>query len=522
MIPYRVAIYIRLSMEDRDQNPLLEKQESNSVSNQRSYIQNYLHQRTEFQNALVQEFVDDGYSGTNFDRPAVKEMLTLCRQGQFDCIVVKDLSRFGRNYLEVGEYLEQIFPLLGIRLIGINDGFDSEEYSGQTGGMDVAFRNFIYEMYSRDLSEKVKSGVQTCMSRGEYYSGWIVYGYQKTVDGKTLCIDETAAIVVRRIFQEMADGKSAEQIAIELNAESVPTRLVYKQAKGEQRNRHYKASIWNRDKIYAIVHNEIYQGDMIYRKAIRPLMGNNNKKKQPKEKWIQIKNHHHAIVSRELFQQANDMIRKRETAEYNREGVMRGIVFCGCCGNRLELHQTKNAYYLCKRRKLLENVACNSLRIDKAFLEALIWNMWQVFSKVFQTEDVRKMIAKKLRKMRGKQREFEVQMEQIPAGMIKLYEAFRKGEIEEAVFIQEKERLSRNRKEAQQGWEQISQQMECYKLDMKGCESLADLVRKDFHKEKRMEAFLRKMVKKVIVYEENRIEIVWWFRDEFEGSFCGD
>ena len=144
MKKYKIAMYIRLSMEDMDLSKADEKEESFSVSNQRAYISHFLQQREEFKNAAIREFVDDGYSGMTFDRPAIQELLMLCRQGEIDCIVVKDLSRFGRNYLEVGDYLEQIFPFLGVRFIGINDGFDSRNFQGQTGGMDVAFKNFIY------------------------------------------------------------------------------------------------------------------------------------------------------------------------------------------------------------------------------------------------------------------------------------------------------------------------------------------------------------------------------------------
>ena len=327
MKKYVLAEYIRLSMEDLDLYDSDEKAESVSISNQRSFIRTFVDQKEEFKRAEVREFVDDGYSGTNFDRPAIKELLGLCRQGEIDCIIVKDLSRFGRNYLEVGDYLEQIFPFLGVRFISINDGFDSKDFSGQTGGIDIAFKNFIYEMYSRDLSDKVKSGVTTCMKRGEYYAGCIVYGYQKSSDGKRMEIDREAAVTIRRIFQEMAEGKSAKVLATELNAEGVPTRLTYKQAKGEQLNRHYKADIWNRNKIHSIVHNRVYQGDMVYRKAIRTKVGCNRKVRQPEESWIIIPDHHEGIVSQELFKRANDSIRKGKTADYDRSAVRRGIAF---------------------------------------------------------------------------------------------------------------------------------------------------------------------------------------------------
>ncbi len=488
---YRIAIYLRLSVEDMDVCSTAAKQESYSISNQRSYIKNYLDKKPEFQNAIVREFVDDGYSGTNFERPAVKKMLSLCRQNEFDCIVVKDLSRFGRNYLEVGDYLEQIFPFLGIRFIGINDGFDSKNFSGKTGGMDVAFKNFIYEMYSRDLSEKIKSGVQTCMKRGEYFAGYIVYGYKKKDDGKNIIVDEPAARVIRRIFKEMSEGKGAKQIAIELNAEGIPTRLAYKQAKGEHSNRHNKSNIWDRYKILSIVRNEVYQGDLVYAKY-----------------RIVKKNHHEPIVSRELFRLANENTREVRQTEYDRTGVKKGVVFCGCCGKRMELRKTKNAFYLCKRRNLLENVECNLLRIERKVIEELVWGVWQEYCRLFEAGEVREAIGNKMIKMQSRQRLLHAQIEQIPARKVKLYEGFKEKSINENKFLKEKETLANKEKAVRQAMEKTSEQLEKYKQILKNCKSITSLVEK--------EVFMQVVVDKIIVYNEKRIEVVWLYRDKLK------
>ena len=177
------------------------------------------------------------------------------------------------------------------------------------------------------------------MKRGEYYAGCMVYGYQKSSDGKRMEVDEGAAVTIRRIFQELADGKDAKTLAIELNAEGVPTRLTYKQAKGEQLNRHYKADIWNRNKIHSIIHNRVYQGDMVYRKAVRTQIGCKQKVRQPEEKWLVIPDHHEAIVPRSMFEavrreldrrQANRKAGSRPSARY----WCSGKVVCGRCGSR--------------------------------------------------------------------------------------------------------------------------------------------------------------------------------------------
>jgi len=159
-----IAMYIRISLEDTDLQD--GKAESNSITNQRELIRDFIQNRNEFLGCRVKEFFDDGFTGRNFDRPGFQNMIAECRTGKVRCVVVKDLSRLGRNYVEVGNLLEQLFPFLGVRVVSINDNYDSDNFRGQTGGIEVAFKNLVYNMYSRDLSQKVKSAVATRMKRG--------------------------------------------------------------------------------------------------------------------------------------------------------------------------------------------------------------------------------------------------------------------------------------------------------------------------------------------------------------------
>lgn len=360
-----IAVYIRLSREDPDKRKQEYKKESLSITNQRNYIQAYISSHEEFKGAGRMEFVDDGYSGTNFNRPSVQKMLGMCRNREVDCVIVKDISRFGRNYLEVGSYLDQIFPCLGIRFIAVNDHYDSAAYRGTTGGIDVAFRNFFYDVYSRDLSGKVKSGVSVSMKKGEYHAGWIIYGYRKTEDGRGLAVDENAAAVVRRIFEEIAEGKTAKTVARQLNEEGIPTVLAYKQELGEQKNRQYEADIWNGGSITKMIRNEVYQGDMIYKKAVRPRVGSKTRIRQPQETWTVIRDHHEPVVGRELFRKANDRILHKKAPAGGRKKVGRSVVKCGCCKRTMELRKTKTPYFVCRRRGLLADSLCNEITIPQ-------------------------------------------------------------------------------------------------------------------------------------------------------------
>ena len=178
-----IAVYIRLSSEDNDVDGSI-KAESNSVSAQRMLINEFIKKQDEFTNCPVVEYVDDGYSGTNFNRPGFQRMMEDAKAGRIKSIVIKDFSRFGRDYLEVGNYLEKILPVLDIRIISINDGFDSINSSGFTGGMSVALKNMLNAMYSRDLSRKVRSAMKTHAKNGEYMPAFPKYGYIKDPEDK--------------------------------------------------------------------------------------------------------------------------------------------------------------------------------------------------------------------------------------------------------------------------------------------------------------------------------------------------
>ena len=224
MSKYVIAMYIRLSMEDA-------KTDSLSIPNQRLLLGRHI-DTLEQNDVEVLEFVDNGYSGVNFERPAVQELLELVRQSKIDCIIVKDFSRFGRNSIETGYFIEQVFPLFRTRFISVGDNFDTNDYKEDTGGMAVAFKYLMHEYYSLDLSRKTKSAKYTKMKRGEYISEVCCYGYKKGMDGR-LAIDEEVAEVVRRIFALALETNNAQEIVKALYADKIPTPGEYRASKGK-------------------------------------------------------------------------------------------------------------------------------------------------------------------------------------------------------------------------------------------------------------------------------------------------
>lgn len=232
--------------------------------------------------------------------------------GKIGCIVVKDLSRLGRNYVEVGNLLGQVFLFLGIRVISMNDGYDSDSFIGQTGGLDVAFKNLVYNLYSRDLSNKVKSAVNTRMKRGEYIGPYGIFGYQKDPkDVHKLVIDEEAAAIVRRIFLMVGDGMPRKEVVKILNEENVPTAAVYKQRKGCTRDwfPDGKKGGWNTSMVAKIIRDERYAGHMVGHKKVYESFDSKRQVGVDKSQWIVVRNTHEGIVTQEEFDRANANMR---------------------------------------------------------------------------------------------------------------------------------------------------------------------------------------------------------------------
>ncbi|MDE6589431.1 MAG: recombinase family protein, partial [Oscillospiraceae bacterium] len=330
------AKYIRLSSEDNDLRST-GKVESNSVTNQRNLLDSFINRTPELTDTSVIEFCDDGWSGKNFERPAVQEMLTQVREGKIQCIIVKDLSRFGRNYLEVGNYISYVFPFLDVRFIAVNDGFDSIRPM-DIDSLETSFKNLLYDLYSRDLSRKVRNAQKFRAQRGDFLSPFAPYGYIKDPANKNrLIIDQEAAETVRRIFQLAADGKETKQIAMLLNRDTVPTPMLYKRAAGCSRVTWPSVredNFWTNRLVAKILRDERYIGKNIFGKRTRDIVGSTHSVKVKRADWITVENTHEGIVTREEFDRAQASMRafmERDEIQKH-DWPLRGKVRCGICG----------------------------------------------------------------------------------------------------------------------------------------------------------------------------------------------
>jgi len=327
----RAAAYLRLSIEDGD------KAESNSIGNQRELIRDFVAERPELH--LVGEYADDGYTGTNFERPGFTQMMEDIKSSKINCIIVKDLSRLGRNYIEMGKYLEQIFPMMGIRFIAINDNYDNANTeSSDSDSIVVPFKNLLNDSYCRDISIKVRSQLDIKRRKGEFIGGYAMYGYCKDERNKSrLVVDEYAAEVVRSIYRRKLEGMSAKAIAEQLNSEGVLAPSEYKRLCGLNYHSGFKAGThakWQAIQVLRILKNEVYTGTMVQGK--RQKINYKIKKIRDVEEsgWIKVPNMHEAIIPQKLFDTVQEVLKLDTCASKGQQTVnlFSGMVRCGGCG----------------------------------------------------------------------------------------------------------------------------------------------------------------------------------------------
>lgn len=308
-----IAAYQRISRADGDLGKD-GKDKSNSIENQKELILRYISCKESLQNVPVMDFVDDGYTGSNFDRPGFQQMMDGVRNGKIDTIIVKDLSRFGRDYIGVGEYMEQIFPLLGVRLIAINDNYDSNNYKGTTLGMDVVVSNLVNTMYCRDAGKKLRTANQVKWRKGITTASAAPFGYQFDPDKKgAFIIDPPAAKIVRRIFDIAILGLGTRDIAMMLNDENIPVPSVYnKENKAYGKETTYTIApviLWDSSRVWKILTAYVYTGAMVLGKTKTLISGKSIIRTVPKGQRYITEGTHEAIVSREEFEKAQLVIK---------------------------------------------------------------------------------------------------------------------------------------------------------------------------------------------------------------------
>lgn len=376
----KAVAYERLSEEDfrvrrsMDGEYYRDFDESLSIQNQRKLIRGYVEEREDLE--LIEEFHDDGYTGLNFERPGFQAMMQMIEEKKADCIIVKDLSRFGRDHIMVGKYVKTILPSMGIRFIVINDHFDSKNASSEAYFM-LAIKGIFNEESSFDTGQRITSVQNAQRKNGEFISPFPVYGYERDRrDRKKLAVDPYAAEVVKDIFRLKIEGYSQQKIGEILNQKGVLSPSEYKRYTGS----HYRSgfeteekSTWSSGSVRRILENEVYTGVLVQGKTKKLNFKYKKQVYKPKEEWIRVENTHEAIIDRQTFDIVQRLLKKDMKASPKEQcvSIFSGILVCGVCGRGyvkmiVQNKRAKYVYYVCSCNKTKKQ--CNSARIREDLL----------------------------------------------------------------------------------------------------------------------------------------------------------
>lgn len=374
------GLYLRLSIADGDLGKD-NKDESNSIDNQRTLLVNFVQDRDDLSDEYI-EYVDDGYSGTNFERPAFKRMIEDAKTGKIDTIIVKDFSRFGRDYIGVGDYLEQVLPILGIRFISLNNNYDSNDYLGKTMGMDMAIHNLVNNLYSKDISKKLKSALRVKWKNGQWTGGKPPFGYLRDSKTGEWLIDPVAGKYVRTIFDKAIEGCSTSQISYYMNEQKIPTPGRYNKENGLT---HYGYNqkmpeseiLWDCGMVRAILGRYEYTGALVQGKRQSIAVGSKVTRKSRDKDVVITKNVHPAIVSEEEYEIAKATIAFMKKPDYRgaRKFALKGKVRCGNCRRSMVLMESgANDRVYCPHKKMTGKFAkCSDEMIAVSIIEGHVW-----------------------------------------------------------------------------------------------------------------------------------------------------
>ncbi len=379
---YKAGAYIRLSMEDSG------KKGSDTMDAQQEMIESYIAAQPDMN--LCGLYCDNGYTGTNFKRPEFERLMEDVRTGEINCIVVKDLSRFGRNYIETGHYLERVFPFLSVRFVAVCDNFDTLTAERSQDGYIMPLKNIINAAYSKDISHKVSSALAVKQRAGEFIGSWAPYGYQKCAcDKHRIEPDPATAPIVWEIFALRRDGMSFNKIAKRLNDEKIPTPAQYRRETGQLKTDRYENARWNIHTLKAIVENQVYIGHLVQGRKKSGLCQGRKQQRIQKSDWIVVENTHEPLIDGDTFQAVQAMaerasqIHNKNLGKYDHLGstpnILRGLIFCAGCGKPLVRYKQvtnkgTNLYYIyiCRTHHA-DITACPKKYLHETKLKEILW-----------------------------------------------------------------------------------------------------------------------------------------------------
>ena len=509
---YNAAAYIRLSAEGDDA-----QKNQDSMATQQYILEKFVEMQPDMR--LVGVFCDNGETGTDFERPGFEQMMNEVQCRNVNCIVVKDLSRLGRNYIEVGYYLEKVFPCLQVRFVAINDQYDSLSDNGKNE-MLISLKNLMNDLYAKDISKKINSTFEEMRKNGQFTSGLPPFGYQISSEDKhKLEIDPEMAPVVREIFQWRLEGNGLAQIVRRLNNRGIPSPGMYLYMKGYKKKKP-SASLWHGESIRYLMRNPVYAGHMAQGRIKQSLCDGISQKKVPREEWIVVKHTHEAIIDQETFDKVQEIGKQRYEESYSRRGkynapenVFKGLLVCADCKKTMIRHKKScylgkmNYAFICRTYAVnLGGQGCTIKNVGETELMECVLKALQIQSELaIELEELLERLQSQT-KYQKKCQEVESSIRQVQREMKRNTEAefvAKKKQYEKEAYemkhmidtLQNEKKLLVNVFSSKNEWITI---LKCYKDE------------KVITREMALE-----LIKSIEVSGYNKIEIVWNFQDEF-------
>lgn len=548
----RTGIYIRLSVEDNG------RKTKDSIQNQTAFLKEFVNRnREEFQ--LVDIYVDNGTTGTNFDRENWNRLLGDIKSRRINCMIVKDFSRIGRNYVEVGDYLEKIFPFLGVRVVSVNDHFDSSKQLFQSDMLMNSLTNIVNEYYARDISRKVTQTKKVMQKNGEYVSGIFPYGYKRSdTDQKKLVPDPGCADIVKRIFVWRARGKGCIWIANYLNELALPSPGLYRYLNGYNGFKRSLNIKWKSKHVTGILTNPVYLGHMVQGKTRCSYFEQEGKLRfLPQEDWIIVEDTHEPLVTQELFDIAAEMAensRKRHLRQMSIhagiphvENPLRKKIYCGQCGGLMTRRSRvkdgiRTYLYYCNASSAKINVDCTNTHIHEVpLMEAVtravdqqlhLLGNWQ---NQWNKQKNARSFAEKSSRIAGRKRELDDKIRLLKRKKQELYADMKEGILSLDDFGAERERLTGIQQQCEREIESLLQggklERELEEVLCKHRQRIMELKENSISIE-----LLDSLIEQIVVLSPERIEITYTFTDlmrmqertmqkegrEDAGKICGE
>ena len=525
--PWNAALYIRLSKEDGD------KSESYSVTSQREILKEYIKQHSDI--ALFDFYIDDGWSGTNFNRPSFQRMMQDIYDGKVNCVIVKDLSRFGRNYTDAGNYIDNVFVRLNVRFIALNNGVDSisNSMNAATKCITVGVQNVINESVAATTSVNVRGTLNVSRKQGKFIGSFPTYGYLKSPDDRhKLIIDEETAPVVHQVFRWFIEGKSVIGITKELNALGIPNPSTYKKLKGwnyKHTSGKNNDGLWCDSTVRRMLSNQMYIGNMVQGKNTTISYKIKQCKSIPKCDWIIVENTHEPIIDRETFDKAQSLFnRNTRTAPTKTEvDLFAGFVKCADCHRAMSKKTNKHSYgtykyYRCVTSRKMHSGACSphSIRLDK-LEQAVLVTIQTMIDTAIELDKVLEKISKNADN-RGEslaQKSMEklvAQREQIKNMMLDLYPDWKSGAITKEEYLALKENMGEKVKKLDEKISDFERMLESDNTAQTAGNDFISHFKQYGKIDKLTRPILTELVDSILVHSDGNITINFKFKDAYE------